>query len=181
MNTIQSKIKEKIIEISNKGLTDKSTHHSYEEIYPYLLENFIDKKLYILEIGVAIGGGLKILSDLFPNSYIYGLDIDYSQLKIDIINTNITLLPEQDQSDPKLIQSLPNFDIIIEDASHDYNKSMDTFNIFKDKLNKNGVYIIEDIYPHYKPYYDQDNRFKIYDLRHIKNRQDDVLAVYYNE
>ena len=41
MNNIQLKIKEKITEVSNLGLTDKATFHSYEELYPVLLENNI--------------------------------------------------------------------------------------------------------------------------------------------
>jgi predicted rRNA methylase YqxC with S4 and FtsJ domains len=178
MNNIQLKIKQKIVEVSNLGLTDKATFHSYEELYPYLLEESIGKKLNILEVGVAKGGGLRILSELFPESNIYGLDISYNQLEIKVQDTNIKLLPENDQGNPDFNSALPNLDLVIEDASHDYHKSMETFNIIKSKLNQNAIYIIEDIFPQYKSFYDNDERFKIYDLTQNKNRLDDVVAVY---
>jgi len=178
MNNIQLKIKEKITEVSNLGLTDKATFHSYEELYPVLLENNIGKKLNILEVGVAKGGGLKILSELFPESNIYGIDRSYDQLAIEVQNTNIKLLPESDQTNPNLSSSLPNLDLVIEDASHDYHKSMETFNIIKSKLNEDAMYIIEDVFPEYRSFYDKDERFKIHDLTHIKNRSDDVVAIY---
>jgi len=178
MNDIQLKIKQKIIEVSNLGLTDKATFHSYEELYPYLLEESIGKKLNILEVGVAKGGGLIILSQLFPESNIYGVDRSYKELELQEEYRNLKMLPESDQTNPNLVNQLPNLDLVIEDASHDYYKSMETFNIIKSKLNENAIYIIEDIFPEYRSFYDNDERFKIYDLTHIKNRSDDVAAVY---
>lgn len=175
----QTRIKSKMVEVTNLGLTDKTSYHSYDQIYPILLYPFLDKKLNILEIGTGKGGGLKILSELFTESTIYGLDHNYSILEIETEGTNIKLLSQSDQSNINL-DELPNIDIVIEDASHDYRKSIETFNLILPKLNKGAIYIIEDVYPQYKELYMNDKRFEVYDLSHVKDRGDDIVAVFEN-
>lgn len=171
-------IQEKMKLYSNMGLTDKSSTHSYDQLYPQLLEKFLGKQNNILEIGTGQGGGLMFLSESFPESTIYGVDHDYSTLKVDVKNTNITLVNQMDQTDYSLAMKLPMLDIVIEDASHDYRKSMKTFENLKNKLNPGAIYIIEDVYPQFTALYQSDKRFRLYDLRENKNRQDDVVAVF---
>lgn len=176
--TRQQEIQNKIREVSQvKNLTDKATFHAYDSFYPEILAKYPDG-INILEIGIAHGGMLLILSELFPNSNIYGLDFNHSQLQIDIGNTNIKLLPPMDQCDPEILKHLPMLDVIIEDASHLYDKSIATFELLKNRLNPGGIYLIEDVYPEYLHLYEQDPRFKIYNFIHLKNRQDDVVACY---
>ena len=62
MNKIQQKIKDKFVEVTKDGLTDKADYHAYEEVYPYLLDKFIGKKINILEVGTATGGCLLYTS-----------------------------------------------------------------------------------------------------------------------
>jgi SAM-dependent methyltransferase len=195
MTEKQLKIKNKIIEVTNKGLTDKSNVHSYDEIYPILFENYLDKEIDIFEIGTGFGGGLLILSEVFPKANIYAIDHNYTgpyclypeylpsdrdkNQIVELSSRNITFLEPMDQSDPRILDLTPKFDIIIEDASHQYNKSMESFDLLKNKLKPGGIYIIEDIYPEFLEKYRNDQRFKIFDLRNQKGRQDDVLCVYY--
>ena len=78
MNELQQKIKDKIVK-----LTDKADYHSYEEIYPILLEKFLGKSHNMLEIGIGGGGGgLKMLCDIFPESNIYGIDNQVSRCQL---------------------------------------------------------------------------------------------------
>lgn len=181
MSKIKEQIKEKIIEVTNLGLTDKADYHSYDDVYPSLLEKFIGKKNNILEIGIGGGGGgLKILSDLFPESNIYGIDYDLSICTLFDLSTlpNIELF-EFDQCDPKILDNLPMLDFVIEDASHDMVKSIQTFELLESKLNPGAVYVIEDIYFNFYDSYITDGRFEMIDLRDVKRRGDDILAVYY--
>lgn len=189
-------IKNKIIEVSQKRLTDKSTTHTYELIYPDLLESYLGKELNIFEVGTGYGGGLLILSDLFPESKIFALDHSYDcpycltpkvlpaerdeSLIIDFEGRNITFLGPGDQCDSDILNSIPDCDIIIEDASHQYHKSMCTFNQLEKKIKKGGIYIIEDIYPEFKNLYQQDERFTLFDLS-SENSVDNVIAVYYKK
>lgn len=179
----KQKIQNKIIEVSKLGLTDKATYHSYENVYPTLFEKYIGKKNNILEIGIGGGGGgLKILSDLFPESKIYGIDNNISRCNLFDLSTlpNLELF-EFDQCDSNMLKNLPNLDIVIEDASHEIMMSIKTFEILECKLNPGATYVIEDVYPHFYEYYLNDGRFEVIDLRKNKGRGDDILAVYHKK
>ena len=178
MNEDQQKIKDKFIEVSKLGLTDKADYHAYEEVYPYLLDKFLGTKCNILEVGVAKGGGLKILSELFPEANIYGIDWNLSQLEVDIDTLPNVQVFEGDQRDPALMEKLPELDFVTEDGSHQFDDSIATFNLLESKLKDGAVYVIEDVYPYFVDSYEEDGRFDIYDATEIKGRGDDVLAVY---
>lgn len=180
MKNTKEKIKEEMVKATTLGLTDKALYHAYEEIYPELLERYLGKNNNILEVGISTGGGLLFLSESFPESVVYGLDHDLSNLRIQTVNTNIKLLKEYSQVDPNFTEELPGIDIVIEDASHDYSLSMKTFELMLPKLNKGAIYIIEDVYPEFIELYQKDDRFVVHDIRHIKGRGDDVIAVYYH-
>lgn len=171
-------IKDEMISVTNMGITDKASYHAYEEIYPKLLESYLGKENNILEVGTAKGGGLLILSNAFPESTIYGIDRDYSQLVVDFEGKNVKLLKETDQCDPSFAIDLPEIDIVIEDAAHNYTQSIGTFEILLPKLRSGAIYIIEDVYPEFVESYIRDGRFEIIDISHIKGRGDDRVAIY---
>ena len=60
--------------ISSIYKTDK-LEHGYIEIYESYFNQIKDKKLKILEIGIADGKSLLTWSDYFQNSKIIGVDI----------------------------------------------------------------------------------------------------------
>jgi len=181
MNKTQKKIKDKIIEVTELGLTDKAAYHAYEEVYPYLLDKFIGKTANLLEVGTGHGGGLKILCDLFPKCNVYGIDHNKDILKIDLNEySNLTFIGS-DQCDTSFIDKLPMLDFVTEDASHQMDQSIRTFEMLEPKLNPGAIYAIEDIYPEFYDAYVKDGRFKMFDVRDKKGRADDVVAVYYKE
>jgi predicted O-methyltransferase YrrM len=176
----REQFKEHIINATKLELTDKARYHAYEEYYPQLFQKIALKTPgNILEIGTGLGGGLLILVSCFPQHRIFGLDNDYSKLSPKISSLNVTLLPEMDQSNRKLKSVLPeDIELVIEDCSHHFKKSIKTFEIVEPFMKRGGTYVIEDVYPEYVSKYKKDGRFEIVDLRHFKNREDDVLAVY---
>jgi len=181
MNKKQQKIKDKIIEVTKLGLTDKADYHAYEEVYPYLLDKFIGTKCNLLEVGSGYGGGLKILSELFPDGNVYGVDHNTGLLKINIEEYSNLEVFQSDQCDSSFINNLPMLDFVTEDASHQMEQSIKTFEILEPKLNPGAIYAIEDVYPEFYDAYVSDGRFKIFDVRDKKGRADDVIAVYYKE
>lgn len=168
---------------SDAGHADKGSTHSYIEEYAKLFEKFRSGCTF-MEIGLALGWSLKMWCEYFEKSKIIGVDIsvvfNYREIKQ---HSNKMFIFESDATKPEFLQHIrnQNFDIIIDDGSHMENDQVATFELLKSKMNKGGIYIIEDILA-----LDQNReRFKslhdnceIIDLRHVKNRFDDVLIAY---
>lgn len=144
--------------------TDKGTDHNYIEVYDSLFEKIRTKKNNFLEIGVLLGGSLKMWEQFFENSTIYGVD-DFSQkdtnetfgrLKVDPENIKKELnsyerikFIECDSRNSEKVKSKISslgikFDVIIDDGEHSIPCQIDNFENFIPLLNKSGIYVIED-------------------------------------
>lgn len=183
MNTEVEKIKKIMQEYScgTQPCSDKASCHAYEQFYPKVFLEYIDKNINLLEIGIASGASLKMWQKIFPLAKIYGSDSNYKKImysKKDF--ENIVLLPEGDQTNFEIYKDIPTMDIIIDDASHIASNSMKTFYLLENKLNKNGIYVIEDVWEEQLQQYPRDFllKFEMIDLRKYKKRADDILLVY---
>ena len=137
--------------LANKYKSDKGTQfgaaHSFTEIYDTYFNSISHLTLNVLEIGVLDGSSLNMWYDYFPNSYIYGVDInDKSLYENDRISCGIL-----DQSNEShLIHFNENFniefDIIIDDGSHHMLDQQLTFGYLFPLLKSGGLYIIEDLH-----------------------------------
>jgi SAM-dependent methyltransferase len=167
------------------GCSDKGSDHSYELFYPEVFEKVKDNKdLCILEVGVSSGYSLRMWRDIFSDkTKIYGFDKEYSNLQLtEEERGRFILLPEGSQDDSSLFENCPQFDLIIDDASHDPGLTLKTWNILKSKLKPGGYYIIEDVDAN-PGWQNQEflNTFKVIDLRANKNKYDDIIYLYKNE
>ena len=99
--------------------TDKSYFHNFTSFYYDYFLNFKNKECNILEIGILNGSSLKMLSDFFPNSNIYAIDINDNCVNKYYGNNIKTFLCDQtdEQEIHKLFENI-SFDIIIDDGSH---------------------------------------------------------------
>lgn len=133
------------------GLTQKSD--IYYDAYTHMFAGYdVLDKLTILEIGVRDGGGLYTLKEHFPNSTIIGLDIDPGCKRWeDIPNDVFVKIGDQSDNDVlnNLISEFPNFDIIIDDGSHICSHQIKSFEFLFPYLNKNGLYVVEDLHTSY--------------------------------
>lgn len=134
-------------ELCLKYGTDKSsTLHNYSEKYENYFLKLKDTKLKILEIGIQNGFSLKTWEEYFQNSEIYGIDIhDCSRFNTERVKTFIC-----NQTDLNKLKEINEqygpFDIIIDDGSH-YSRDMKkTFDFLFPLLNKNGLYVVEDLH-----------------------------------
>lgn len=144
--------------------TDKGTAHSYIDIYDSLFEKIRTKKNNFLEIGVLLGGSLRMWEHFFENSQIYGVD-DFSQKSTNEYFGGINVDPESvkkelnsherikfiecdsrnsEQVKKKIASLRIKFDVIIDDGEHSIPCQIDNFENFIPLLNKGGMYIIED-------------------------------------
>jgi len=158
-----------LCEIMGRNKSDKGhinmndSWHNYTTFYYSIFKYLRDKKLRIFELGLGTnnvnlpsnmgeggtpGASLYGWEEFFPNSEIFGADIDTNILfNTERINTYFC-----DQTDPETIKNMwdepnlhENFDIIIEDGLHEFDANVCFFENSIHKLKPNGYYIIEDI------------------------------------
>ena len=133
--------------------TDKSTHQ-YHRIYDSYLSKLRNKKLNILEIGVADGFSLIAWSKYFKNSKIIGIDI--KKLKNNKLGKKISF-HQGSQVDGKFLDSLikryKKFDIIIDDGSHYPADVIYSFKKLFSSLNIKGLYFVEDTQTSYNHFF----------------------------
>jgi|ERR1035437_6623989 hypothetical protein len=128
------------------GCNDKNGTHTYLETYDKLFEPFKNNST-ILEIGLATGDSIKLWDRYFNKSKIVGIDLSIVFKSEDNNNLNLIYLIEGDATKPEILEELPEwrFDIIIDDGSHQTQDQLTTFFLFNHRMNKGGLYIIEDI------------------------------------
>lgn len=166
---------------SPEGHGDKGTAHTYINEYEKLLKDYRENST-VLEIGIFFGESLKMWNEYFINSKVYGVDITDRYIK-DLIKENKYNILIGNACSENILTQLNNltFDVIIDDGSHFISDQINSFNILKNRMNPNGIYIIEDVNnldSTIDRYKELHNNIQIIDNRHIKNRIDDVLVVY---
>jgi hypothetical protein len=158
-----------LCEIMGRNKSDKgsinitNSWHNYTTFYYSIFNSSRDKKLRIFELGLGTnnvnvpsnmgingrpGASLYGWQEFFPNSDIFGADIDAGIL----FNTDKIKTFYCDQTNPEIIKKMwnvsalqENFDIIIEDGLHTFNANVCFFENSIHKLKPMGFYIIEDI------------------------------------
>ena len=158
-----------LCEIMGKYGSDKGNKniieswHNYTTFYYSIFKNLRNNKLRVFELGLGTnnvnlpsnmgidgkpGASLYGWSEFFPNSLIFGADIDSEIL----FNTDKITTFYCDQTNPESIKKMwddpilnEQFDIIIEDGLHTFSANVCFFENSIHKLKSNGYYIIEDI------------------------------------
>lgn len=128
--------------------TDKSEHGYLEFYEKYLPKN--PKK--ILEIGVKEGRSIRMWRHFFPDSEIHGLDL-FEEFPVPEGITNCKFW-KGNQCDWQILEQLrkADFDVIIDDGSHNARDQMMTFfGLFNGKH-----YFIEDTHCNFDPFYLQE-------------------------
>ena len=180
---------------TNQYYTDKNTIHSYFHIYDKLFTPIRNTAKNILEIGIPAfthknGGGLLLWKLYFENATIYGVDTLSEDRLYDIVKKEkkIITYTETDAYSQDFVSSLMSknvkFDVIIDDGPHTLDSQCKFIELYSPLLNEHGILVIEDVPDiyridifkeltpqHLKPY------IQVYDLRHIRNRFDDILFV----
>jgi len=125
--------------------TDKG-FHNYIKYYNEWFEEYQDKEINFLEVGVENGYSIRLWKDYFTKATVYGMDMA-KHYGCDF-HGDSTNKEEVD----KLLGDLK-FDIIIDDGDHYPDSQVQTYMNLKDRLNEGGIYVIEDIHgPKYNDY-----------------------------
>ena len=117
-------------------------------IYDELFNEYKEKNINLLELGVREGGSLLLWNDYFDKCNIVGLDLNKVDFTDYLPNMNVY---QGSQTDFKLLDkirqnhALNGFDIIIDDCSHIGQLTKKTFwHLFDNHLKDGGIYAIED-------------------------------------
>jgi len=146
-----------LAEISKMYPTDKDfTHNYYTAVYESHLFPLRESAKLICEIGIGgfwdamgwvHGNSLKVFRDYFTNAQILGLDIQ--QYDIRDLGDRVTT-DRFDQSNLEMVKEyaskLSNYDIILDDGSHNTRDQQITLAYFLRSVRRGGIYILEDLH-----------------------------------
>lgn len=147
---------------SGKSLADLYDEHSgklsdkwefYLSSYDLLFRDFRSRKVRILEIGIQNGGSLEVWAKYFPNfEKIVGCDIDEKCSRLTYDDDRISVVVG-DATDPtteqRIIGLSGQFDIIIDDGSHESGDIFKAFARYFRHLAPGGLFVAEDLHCSY--------------------------------
>ena len=145
---------------ANIFIKNNQKGHGYSAFYENKLQNFKNRKINILEIGSYAGASAAAFVKYFPLANVFCLDVNisnfkYQSKKIEVFDVDIK---REDQIKKNLNQiykkfKIKEFDIIIDDGSHNLSDILLGLKFFLKFVKKDGLYIIEDFkYPNYHSY-----------------------------
>ena len=193
---------------SDKGdINIQSSWHNYTPVYYSIFNDIREKNLRVFELGLGTnnvnipsnmgkhgrpGASLYGWSEFFPNSSIFGADIDADVL----FNTDKITTFYCDQTNTHIIKKMwsdtklkANFDIIIDDGLHTFDANVCFFENSIHKLKRTGYFIIEDICKHEEHLFTKkikewetrypDCYFKLLNIPSTTNNYDNTMLIVY--
>jgi len=116
---------------------------NFYPLYEEKLKKYLDKDIKFLEIGVQDGSSIKKWRSMSDKWDVWGIDCDPKCVGNQIIIG--------DQLDKDLLKKFEHFDIVIDDGGHTMKQQIETFEALFPRLNKGGLYVIEDLHTSYWP------------------------------
>ena len=171
-------------ELIDNERTDKQMRHNYLSVYGNHFEFIRNRVKAVLEIGIDKGGSLLLWERYFPNAKIYGVDIQEVPKDLEG-RERIILFPNTNAYDSNFVKQLEGleFDIIIDDGSHNLEDMKSVIHLYAPLLKKGGSLYIEDLKDESwiaELALEKVNGFSIgiqgYDLRRRTGNDDSLLA-----
>lgn len=130
---------------------------AYFDAYAALFRPMVGKSVRMVELGIFEGGSALLLAEMFPTARIAAFDLRPESLAVLRhvqrmgYSDRIQLFYKTSQSDAHALHAgIAGFlgegpiDIVIDDASHHYNHTRNSFEIVFPLLRPGGLYVIED-------------------------------------
>lgn len=125
----------------------------YISKYDRAFNDYKDKPICLLEIGIQNGGSLEIWSEFFPNAQkIVGCDINPECAQLTYEDPRIAVVvgdANTDATQAAILQKAPVFDVIIDDGSHRSGDIVRSFSRYFPMLADGGVFVVEDLHCSY--------------------------------
>lgn len=161
--------------------TDKDLLHCYiDHVYEDLFAPIRDSASMILEIGVEDGGSIGMWKEYFRKARVFGIDKKPCPQLVGRRGVKFIL---GDAYTYEVLDSVPEgFDVIIDDGPHTLESMMFAVEQYSRKLARGGMLVLEDlqdfnwtnIIRRSKP---DDLESRVFDLRKVRGRYDDILMV----
>jgi SAM-dependent methyltransferase len=132
--------------------TEVSLHkHAYTSIYNLLFSNIRYKDIKLGELGILDNNSMLSWREFFPNAKLYGFEWFDARLdKAKADNIDCTYLKMNVQDSKSISDGLSfagsDFDILIEDSTHEFQDQIRFINEAYKHLKPGGILIIEDIF-----------------------------------
>ncbi len=130
--------------------TDKETNHRYGHAYEAILKGRRESAQLIMEIGIADGSSLLAWREIFPHAHCVGMDIHPAamlhplRLLGDPSRIEVCIGDQRVKEDCEQAAAGRQFDIIVEDATHELDATLRTLLFLWPHVKKGGLYIIEE-------------------------------------
>lgn len=126
-------------------------HSTYFDTYDYLLNDFRNKPITFVEIGIFKGGSLFAWRDYFgPQARIIGIDINPEAKQWESHGFEIFIGDQADENFlPSLFASIGPIDIVLDDGGHAYEQQIVTLEHSINFIKDDGMVIIEDTHTSY--------------------------------
>lgn len=152
----------------------------YFDIYERHLSRFRGVSPVMLEIGVMGGGSLAMWKEyLGPGSRMIGIDIDPACKVHEDEGIEIFV---GSQDDPALIDEMfaryPQVDIVLDDGGHVMQQMISSFELIYERVDPNGLYIVEDTHACYWDEYGGGYRREGSFMEFVKDKLDEINAVH---
>lgn len=165
---------------------DRGTVHSYIPLYEALLAPYQKRAEKVLELGIAEGHGMVVWSQYFTSAEVHGVDIHDRWAFGDQVpsvrrHTPVDMTVEKDMA--PILDHGP-WDVVFEDGSHRLGEQVRTLELVWPSVRPGGLYVIEDVAePDALRHLLRTHRGwrTLIDMRSVKGRYDDVVAVLYKE
>jgi hypothetical protein len=127
----------------------------YFEIYDRHFSRFRGTDVHVVELGVYQGGSLQMWKQYFgPNAKIFGIDINPHCKMLEEEQIEIFIGDQEDRIFLKsLTEKISRIDILIDDGGHTMKQQINTYEELFPYIDKNGVYLCEDLHTSYWPEY----------------------------
>ena len=126
---------------------------AYLTLYEHVFSSWRNRPLRLLEIGVQNGGSLEIWRRYFPNAkLLVGCDVDLRCAELGFVDPQIRVVVGDactDETERRLAACSPEWDIIIDDGSHQSRHIINAFSRYFPRLSLGGIYVAEDLHCSY--------------------------------
>jgi len=125
--------------------------HHYIPIYDRYLCTYRNCGVRFLEIGVSKGGSLEMWRNYFgPEAVIFGVDIDPSCSEYNNRFAQVRIGSQTDQTFMlDVVEEMGGIDVVLDDGSHNMSDIVSTLRTLFPRLNRPGLYMVEDLHTAY--------------------------------